>query len=332
MRRRHISCGLNWDALFERSRTEGVLYPFYQNVPEDIRRNHRKLYLSYLAQGVHDLDTIHKILAKLDETGVGALILKGLSVDAVIYDDGFYRPRADVDLVVKEKDWPLFEKAVRTLGYLPIAEEKKHPILESLYSRVYVSQDDPTLPIHLHRRMVNNLYLLVGGFIEISPETTWKETLPFGQYRSIVCFSPEMQLVYLCEHALKHDYDELALLYEIYRLLDVYRSINWDKVIELARILGFTRFVYYSLLFASKIFSAKVPNKVLDSFRPKKLALSERMFASSVLRYERKSHAAYCVYVAEQKGLLNKISFIFRTIFPPQFTFVETIRRRFSRG
>jgi len=38
----------------------------------------------------------------------------------------------------------------------------------------------------------------------------WKETVPFRNYQYIMMLRPEIHILYLCEHGLKHDFDQMV--------------------------------------------------------------------------------------------------------------------------
>lgn len=316
-----------WSILLESAKKEGVLHPFFSVSPEQVRREHKDIYYSYAAQGIHDLESIKRVLGTLEQAGVQAVVLKGWSVDSLIYSQGFYRPRADLDLVVKKRDRRLFQEAVGVLGYRPYIDKKGQAVPESSLSSLYVGADVITLPIHLHYAFFNNYYLSIGGHASILEERLWENAQPFGDYRNIFVMSPEMQLVFLCEHALKHNYDELVLLYELDRWVRLNPGLDWKKVKDFAQTLDFSSFVYYSLFFASRIFSTPVPQETLVSLVPARMTSSERLFVRDTLAFRRKVRASYAVYLARQKGFLKKTEFLWKTVFPPGFGFSDSLRR-----
>jgi ribosomal protein S18 acetylase RimI-like enzyme len=312
---------------FDAAKIEGIVYPFYQDLPMELRARLKDVYFNYVAAGIAQKEAIAAVLKKLDEAGIETLVLKGPTVDSLIYPDDFYRPRADLDLVVAPENKKAFDNAVSSLGYRPHQEEIVHPIPESLISSIYVVDNDVRLSLHVHSRVVNNLYLLLNGKPYFAEDVFFRQTHTFGSYSFIRQFKPEMQLVYLCEHALKHSYDEQCLLYEISGVVKRSASLDWKIVLTLADELHFGPFVYYSLFFAEKIFSCGVPQEIIEPLKPKKSGFFERKFMEDVMSLRRKKYASLPVYMAQYKGFFKKIYFLYKVLFPVGFSLKSQIRR-----
>ncbi|MFH0940405.1 MAG: GNAT family N-acetyltransferase [Candidatus Omnitrophota bacterium] len=312
---------------FDKAKIEGVAYPFYKNLPQPMREGLRDVYFSYVACGIAQKEAIGAVLKKLDEAGIETLVLKGPTVDSVIYPDDFYRPRADVDLVIAPEKMKAFENAAASLGYRLYQKKTVHPIPESMSSSMYVADNNAGLALHVHNRVVNNLYLLPRGGPYFAENVFLRETEPFDRYHFIRHFKPEMQLVYLCEHALKHSYDELSLLYEIAEVIKKRGLPDWKIVLAIAEELYFAPFVYYSLFFAEKIFSCGVPQSILEALQPDKFSFFEKKFKEDVLFFRRKKYASLPVYMAQHKDIFKKVYFIFRVLFPAGFSLKAQIIR-----
>jgi hypothetical protein len=323
--------GADLDILIEAAKKEGVVYPLFRRLPADVHSRFKDFYYSYVAQGAHDRQVIETVLRGLDNEGIEALVLKGISVDSLIYPDDFYRPRADLDIFITLADQPRFEKAISRLGYRPYAESRFYPIPESIASSMCINKDG-SLPLHVHFRVFNNAYLLISDDPERLEKIALAEVTSLASFNRIKHFSIEMQLVFLCEHALKHSYDELILLYEIDQLIRCVKGLNWDKVLVLAGSLDFSPFLYTSLVLCSKIFSTTIPQQALDTLRPIGMTRKEKAFIKDVLSFRRRSYLSFPVYLAQQKGFFKKMSFLVHTAFPPGFAFGDHLRRIYRRA
>lgn len=332
----------DWHYILETAKKEDIFYPVYRELlvldaqkgifPEEARARFSQLYYAYISHSVLLSQQISLILDKIEVKGVNALLLKGPAIDALIYEEDYLRPRLDLDLAVKKEDFSAFETLLFDLGYSFDNEAEKHyPIPEYLNSRLYTHKQSNLIPVHLHRHIINNLYLMALGDMDIDMDRVWQEAWPFKKYNHIFCLKPEAHLLYICEHALKHDYERSIFSYEIGRLIDFYEDkLDWDKLILLAQEFKLSFAAYYGLFFASRVFSADIPVNILNVFKPERISLGERIFVKCILKRKRISYLSYWVYFAARKGQSEKIKFLLRTFFPPQFSvtgYLERLRR-----
>lgn len=327
---RILSSNLNWQYILEAAKDEGIFYPLYQQLlvldakdnffSQDIRDRFKQLYYAYISQSVVFSDQINRVLGGIEAKGIKILLLKGPSIDAIIYKEDFLRPRLDLDLVVRSEGFSVLEEILISLGYSFNQVEKNYLLPEYLNSRLYFKKNNKGIPLHVHRHIINNLYLMVLGKMPVDMERVWQETAQYKEYNSVFCLKPELQLLYMCEHALKHEYERLIFLYEIERLVNSLRdSINWDKLVLLAQELELSFALYYGLYFIKDILSADVPEGVLTSLRPCKFTIGEKFFIRCTLERKRIKYLSYLVYLSRHKGLCEKTKFVLKTIFPPKF-------------
>jgi ribosomal protein S18 acetylase RimI-like enzyme len=321
----------DWRAVLEKAVGEGLFYPLYRNllssevkdaiIPQAIRERFKQTYYLYLSKS-SDFDfRVERILGFLESRKIKVLLFKGPAIDNFIYD-GFLRPRLDLDIVVSEEEMPALENALHDLGYTIPEKEKDYPVPEYLNSRLFISQADDLIPVHVHKHLINNMFLTVDNVLSMDMEEVWQEVEPFKNYRYICMLKPELNIIYLCEHGLKHDFDQIIFLYEIERLISFYEVIfDWKKFVKLAKGLGLVRPAYYGLYFIQELLSARIPQEVMDVLKPVRFTLGEKSFIKNTLYLKRRRYGSYSVYCAMRTGIPNKIYFVFRTLFPPEFTF-----------
>ena len=315
---------------------EGVFYPLYRNLflldakekiaTDALREKFKQTYYLYLSQSSEYISCVERVLDRLESLKIKVLLFKGPVIDSFIYD-GFFRPRLDLDMTVSGGQAALLEKGLVDLGYTA-QEEKDYPIPEYLNSRVFTGAQDDLVPMHVHRHLINNMFLTVDGALSMSMDKVWGETMLFKNHHNIYMLKPELNIIYLCEHGLKHDFDQLVYLVEIERLIRHYGvELDWKKLVSLVQDFGLSRAVYYGLYFAREVLSAGIPEEALGALRPEKLTIGEKIFIKHTLNYKHRRYASYPVYLAMRKGMLRKAYFIFRTLFPPQFTLKSALVR-----
>ena len=73
----------------------------------------------------------------------------------------------------------------------------------------------------------------------------------------------------------------------------------------------------YSLYFTNYFLDPDIPDYVRSKLKPEKLGLLEQRFFYSILNDSRNAKLSYFIYLNMIKGNINKLIFIFRTLFPP---------------
>jgi len=321
--------GLDWRSVLTGSVRQGIFYPLYKNlllsandniIPSEFRDEFKQTYYLSLLKSAESVSRVKRILERIEAYKIRVLFFKGFAIDALIYDD-YMRPRLDVDIAAADEDSGILEKALSSLGYVLSPSEKGYPIPEYLNSRVFAHSSGDFPSVHIHRHLINNMFLVVDGYLNADMRDIWEEAEPLKGYRYILALKPELNIIYLCEHGLKHDFDQIVFLYEIDRLISYYgQGMDWNKFLRLARDSGLGRAVYYGLFLSQKVFSTDVPEGVIESLKPVKQAIGEARFIKSILESKQRRYSAYPVYLAMRKNVFGKIYFLFRTIFPPDFT------------
>lgn len=322
--------GPDWDSVLEAAVKDGIFYPLYKNlllsdasqmfIPADVRERFRQTYYLHIFHSSGFLRGIEQVLDRIESFKIRALVLKGLVTDSFIYDD-FFRPRLDMDIVVRDEDAHSLGDVLRDMGYAALKDEEDCAIPEHINSRLFVAASDGLIPVHVHRHLINNLFLTVDNALSMDMEDVWEQTEPFKSYRYVCMLRPELNIVYLCEHGLKHDFDQLVYFYEMDRLIHFYNGrLDWGKLISLSEIFGLGRVVYYGLFFLKEMFSSGVPQEVILRLKPRSFSSGEDRFIRNVLAGRNTRYSSYPVYCALRKGLLKKADFMFRTVFPPKVT------------
>lgn len=303
----------DWAFLLNRSVKEGVFYPFYRNIlaideearliPEEFRDKFHQTYYLHLAKSAEFAEDLERTLKDIDSLNIKVLLFKGVAIDALIYD-GYLRQRLDLDIVAGQGDEPRLE------------------------SYLAVHKDDMPVRIHVHRHLVNNTFLSRDRFLDVDMEKIWAETENFKDFRNMVTLKPELNILYLCEHALKHDFDQLVFLYEIERLINFYgKRIDWSKFLKLVHEFNMERIVYYGLYLVKEILAGRVPPGVVEALKPKRFSIGEKRFLKDTLNRTSRRYGSYPVYLASRDGFLKKAKFLFRTIFPKGYTVKDNFDR-----
>jgi hypothetical protein len=291
-----------------------------KQIPDQLLERFKQTYYLHISQSTDLLDRVERFLERIESLGIRVLLFKGPAIDDLIYD-GFLRPRLDLDISVRDEEIPALERALIDLGYAFPEDNRDYPIPEYVNSRLFIHKSDSLMPIHIHRHLINNMFLTIDKAFSVDMERIWEQTELFKNHHNIYMLKPELNIIYLCEHGLKHNFDQLVFLYEIERLINHYQAgLDWKKLLALAEDLGLKRVVYYGLYFTKEVLNADIAQDVMDELKPERLTPGEKTFIKNTLRKKHGRYSSYPVYLAMRKGLFEKTNFIFRTVFPPGFT------------
>ncbi len=306
---------VDWRAAIDCAVREGVFYPFYRRLAgldkagrclSAAEHDHAKeLYNLHLGRSAVFSAKAELALVRLEAAKIPLILIKGPAVDRLIYD-GYMRPRLDIDVVVSSAGAVACREALARAGYVagPDAADG---------AAVFMHRTPGEIPIHLHRRLINNTFLTVDGHLRLHEDAVWDETSPFDGYRFIRSLSPELNLLYLCEHAIKHDVDELVFLYEIDRLLRRAAAeprFSPQRFTTFAREAGLERPAYHALALAAGLLDSPVPAAALEELRPRRLSAGERSFLRAVAARRQARYASFAVYLAARPTPVRKARFV----------------------
>lgn len=275
-------------------------------------------YLGRTAQNILSLEYFNQIIKGLNSS-IKVILLKGEALLGAVNDDVGLRRLAEIDILVKRKDFSELKGYLSSRGYR--FTENIIPSSDIGYINAVMGMTDVKFwpAIHLHWHLVNNSFPSFMFAPRIDIDQIWNEVQPLDGYDNALKMAPHHQLIYLSEHSLKHSFWKPFHLSDIDILIRRSKdSLIWDRVISEANKFNMRRTVYYALFFTSKILGTKIPNDVIEELKPRRITLLERRFISKVLDRRQQPDSSYSVYLAMNERLSDKIKFIYRTLFPPR--------------
>jgi hypothetical protein len=171
---------------------------------------------------------MNELLAIFAANRLPVIVVKGPALGVTAYGDPSMRSFADIDLLVKHED----------------LVSSRDLLLANGYTREYLPDDEANLitnghalefsgrpiKVELHESLLSH-YLRV----QFDADEIWSSS------RGIMCagreiqvLAPEIQFLFLCAHGAKHEWMQLRWICDIAQLLRVMRSVEKDRVIELA--------------------------------------------------------------------------------------------------
>jgi len=216
-------------------------------------------------------DELCACLELFEKNGVQAVAYKGPVLAKDIYGDVAMRQFSDLDLMIRAEDVSRAYELLGSRGY-----SKEHELTraeESAFRKIECEQ--------VLYKMEGRVYLdLHWGFaplyfpLELDPKLMWNrlERVSFGR-GLILSFAPEDLLLILSVNACKDFWQPLSRICDVAEFIRAHKGLDWDRVLERAKLAGARRILFTTLLLAEDLLKTNLPEHI-----------SERMYADRKTR------------------------------------------------
>ena len=265
----------DWDSVIRLSADNGiaplVLHVFKAlaesgSMPERAAGELRKVAVLDVARVVRLRSALREILPPLHRSGAGVIILKGLVLGPLLYDDPGLRPSRDIDLMCKEEDYERVRDTMVSLGYETDASPKLSPReaqLESHFDRHFFHPDG-LVHVELH---LDSMKL---GVRAKHLESMWTRALPVEiEGAPALAAAPEDQLLTLSVHLHRHGFNRLIWFKDIDLLIRRYGGeFDWKRIVSEARAEGAAVSLWYIARVLRKMFGTPFPRDAISQLTP----------------------------------------------------------------
>ncbi len=216
---------------------------------------------------------IGQVLSHLTQSGLDYMVVKGPAVAYTAYPEPNLRSFNDLDLVVRERDWAVTHRLLVEMGFYQERQEGEKELKQpppkfappAMLHELSYWQPQMSLCVEVHYDD-----LLNAGLASRDVEGFWQRAI-FIEVEGVPVkiMSLEDQLVHLCMHIHYHGYTRLNALSEIALIIrDQAAQLNWERLLETARIEEAQVGVYYTLYFLEQLLGLSAPAEVLAALRP----------------------------------------------------------------
>jgi len=294
------------------ARHSGMSQPLYMAVkgrreelaiPDNIFQELKNGYTITAITNLAKLQELDRISGELAAKNIKTILLKGAHLlHTVFSNDLGARSMDDIDLLVRQEETVEASGVLESLGYLYLkAGDGERP------TRMYIKNEGAiTHAIHLHSHIVNvsNRYLdLVKASIDI--DEIWS-------LATNDMMRDDHMLISLCEHAFRHGFARLGMLYDIHSFTGyVAGSIDWDELKRTSIRWSMETPVYYGLYLARAFFGTDIKDDTLSGLRPSGLSFFERLVIEKVARQDYPDESEYFLFCLLQKRrLADRLRFL----------------------
>lgn len=312
---------INWDILVSQSLKHGTCGFLYRNsikaggelVPTEIQEQLKKYYMMFAMSGMRQLAEFKPVAKALEDHGVPIMVLKGAAVVESIYGGDFgLRPMSDIDILVREQDWPTIYRVLQETEFRPAEGKDFSTVLPKLTRydveahMQFASSSGSCLEFQF------DLLTLGIGMRDVTGVWNRSQESVIEGVRIRVP-GPEDQLLHMVVHANRHGCARLKWLVDIVETLRNSDRLDWDLFLEIARKENVVPCVYSTLIHIERLFGQQnVPQAALDQLNPKgyQKFLWQAVWPQKMLDEFRGRHEdAICFYYYRPLSGWNLINF-----------------------
>ncbi len=313
--------------IFRRAIAEGTAYLLYQKMKEggDLELHSRWLFVQLqrgyylnLAQNIIRIEHFFEDYPTITK-GFQTILLKGISLFGTVYQDPGLRHLGDIDLLIRQEDYPEVRKSLESADYV-FTDDLQRMVDPRNLNSIMCHKKSPGLPqpvLHLHWHLINTTLPFHLCNPQIDLDAIWNQSEALPSHSNLRVMSSIHQVIYYAFHHFKHSFDRLIRLHDLDLTIRYYESsFHWSEVLDEARRFNLTRTLYYPLLVARQMLSTPIPDSIIEGLRPRKLTFLERRMLQCLLRGGKPIYGHLTVYLALQKGPHQKLRFLYRSFFP----------------
>ena len=151
-----VKANLDWQAVFEKSKAEGVSSLLYvhlnetpsvvSRIPSAIRSRLRAIYQGNWARNSLLTEQWSEVMTLFEQAGIQSITHKGMALIHLVYPDFGLRPMADIDLLVRFTDLPAVRLVLQTACFRTAGEALESE--EAFRSFLHFVRDSSIIDLH----------------------------------------------------------------------------------------------------------------------------------------------------------------------------------------
>jgi Uncharacterised nucleotidyltransferase len=293
---------LDWSYLSNKARQHGLLPLLFhhlnsigpESVPAPILNSMKEEFVGNSRRCLYLFSELKKLLRLFDEHGIMAVVFKGPVLAAAAYGDIGLRQTGDLDILIEPAAFGLTKQVLASAGY------KMEPALTK-------SQESSHFHSHCEIQFVSDSGSVVDLHWGLSPKS-----FAFGldprqviqraervtiQSTSLLTFSREDMILYLCFHGSKHYWSRLEWISSLAEYIRISEPIDWSEVSARAKESHSLGMLRVGLLLAYDLIHFDLPGFVSsDASAVESLRRSAAQFQKRVLARDSSKPSAFRMF------------------------------------
>jgi hypothetical protein len=258
----------------------------------------QKIYYSTAARNMHMYDELNKALKFFKSKNVRVMVLKGAVLAEHVYKNIALRPMGDIDLLIKEEDFPKVKESCRgkklssCLEIEPWYGGDHHDITLSKGSRY-----EEIIPFDMKEIWKN------ASITKIANEEAF-------------IMRPEDLFLSLCTNFTRHGFHSLRLLYDFVEVMQCY-DLDWDYIVANVKRYKMEEPIWYIFNMLKNLMDVPTPYKmsqILKEFKSGKIRNQLLNFLTTNIHT---NLPPTLFQLIRTDNLRNKIKVLWGIFFPP---------------
>jgi hypothetical protein len=215
-------------------------------------------------QGTALVTQLFEILDVLAADGVPALPFKGPVLGMLAHASATIRPSRDIDVLIHREDMGRAIAALRRLNYR-LGESFPPRIMAAYWERYgqIILFADARTPVEPHWT-----FSPASLAVDLDMQGIWDRARPVDLAgRSVLALSPEDTLLTACLHGSKEKWWRLLWVADVAAFIQRHPALDWNALMERARIAGVLRMFLLGPALAQDLFSSPLPLVVSNAIK-----------------------------------------------------------------
>ena len=207
------------------------------------------------------------ILQQLQRAGVKVIVLKGVFLSKVVYQNLHERSMNDIDLLIQPNDLETACEIFQNLGF-QIKHEPDAPFSPFRSADTgELTFVKPTVVVDLHWELISVEWL--RQLFHFKTQMVWENAKPLEvNGASALQLDPADLLLHLCFHLVAHSYAHKVGYEDAARVIRFYTPFPWEIFTCRVDNVHMRPAVYFALEALDSQYPGLVPSKILELFQP----------------------------------------------------------------
>ncbi|NUO08785.1 MAG: nucleotidyltransferase family protein [Candidatus Brocadia sp.] len=247
-------CGnedVRWDVVHATAMQHGVASLVYSNllkcpganlgIPQDIIDKFKLCVANNIVRKNRRAEKLMEVLSFMKNKSIDVMLIKGVALDILVYDQPWYMISDDIDLILRKKKEDVSDTDKKEISVL-----LRHPVnIECEYFRHHDVDMNEVLPVNFQKIWDNTTRIKFRGY-------------------DVCVMSPEDLLMSACINCCRKRFFRLKSLCDVAETVRKYNNLNWDKLTRNAREHHCNSIVYAALLVTKMTLGCELPDGVLE--------------------------------------------------------------------
>jgi Uncharacterised nucleotidyltransferase len=321
-----VQQNIDWEYLISTAYRHGVDSLLYYSlnqtcpdaVPETILIALQKNFQSNAISNLFLTNQLLKILDFLAENQISAIPFKGPVLGALVYGNLAFRKFCDLDIIVHKQDILKVKHLLISQGFQPVpnlTSPQEEIYIESQLGYNFVRNDG--IVVEVHWTPIPKMFTF-----PIDTKQLWENLQVITVAgKSVPIVAPEDFLIILCAHGCKDRWSQLKWVCDIAELIRTRQELDWERILEQAKILGSKRRLGLGLLLAHNLLGIKLPEKVLQDIHSSSITPSLATQVEQWIFYKNQAEFYFMertyFHLQAREKIVDKILFYFHYLTTP---------------